>query len=445
MRTARLCLSVAATLLVALSASSCGSVDAEEGQASGETDARSPVAGRGATDDARELASANADFAFDLYGRLASRPGNIFLSPHSISTALGMTYAGARARTADQMASALRLPSLAVDASTAPQASDEYRALLAQAFGSLSSSVGSESSSGGHVLAEANALWGHEGHPFLDTFLSLNRDGFGAGLSRLDFEGDVEGARQTINAWVEEKTQGKIEDLIRRGDLDPLVRIVLTNAVYFKGRWAEQFDAGSTRDAAFHREPGNPDMDVTVPMMARKGEYGYARVEGQGIAVAELPYEGGGASMLVILPDEGAPGGLKALEERLDRGSLDEWVSQLGKREILLSLPRFDMTWGTENIIPELEALGMVDLFSDGADLSGIDGTQELYVSRVLHKAFVEVNEEGTEAAAATAVIGRLKASMPLEFRADRPFLFLIRDVETGSILFMGRVTDPTA
>lgn len=436
MKRATLCCLLAAALLAGLAASSRVSAG---GEGSGDASAAS----RDAAADAAELVLGNSTFAFDLYGGLRARPGNLFLSPYSISTALSMTYVGARGRTEEQMNSALRLPGFGLP--EGGRYTHDYRLRLAESFGSLIESQGADASDGGHVLAEANALWCQEGYPFLDSFLSLNVRGFGAGPSRLDFAGDTEGARVTINSWVEEETHGRIEDLIRPGDLDGSVRIVLTNAVYFKGMWSAQFDPRATRDASFRRSPGEPGMDVTVPMMSRKGTYAYARVEGAGMQIAELPYEGDRTSMLVLLPDEDLPQGLATIEERLSVENLETWLSLLGEREITLSLPRFSMTWGTEDIIPELEALGVIDLFSAAADLSGVDGTKELYVSHVLHKAFVDVNEEGTEAAAATAVVGRLKASMPLEFRADRPFLFLIRDLDSGSILFMGRVTDPTA
>jgi len=390
-----------------------------------------------------ELASADAEFAFSLFEQLSTREGNLFFSPHSILTALSMTYVGARGRTETQMADALEMPALGTEGDE--MFTPEYRERLAAGFGALSDGLTSDASDETHVFAEANALWHQEDYSFLERFLALNRDGFGAGVEALDFHEDWEGARATINDWVEEKTLGKIEELIRPGDLDNLVRIVLTNAVYFKGLWATQFDPADTREAPFHVRPGDPSADVVAPMMSRSGEYAFARIEDPGLALLELPYRGGDASMLVLLPDEEMAGGLSALEGKLTPALLESWTSRMGEREVLVAIPRFEMTWGTENIIPDLEALGILDLFNDAADLSGMDGSHELYVSKVLHKAFVEVNEEGTEAAAATAVVGRLKASRPLMFRADRPFLFLIRDTGTGAVLFMGRVADPTA
>jgi len=432
-----------ASLVVAgLSVSSCSSANGESAASGGAGGGQAAgVVSDGEWTD--ELSSADSEFAFALYERLRSRDGNIFFSPHSIYTALAMTYVGARGETERQMADALGLPGLGFQPDG--RFTDEYRGRLAGAFGALASGLSSEDGDSTHTFAEANALWHQEGYGFLDPFLVLNRDGFGARASELDFAHDWEGARVTINEWVEERTRGKIENLIRPGDLDNLVRIVLTNAVYFKGLWEEQFDPGATRDAVFHARPGDPSGDVEVPTMRRKGEYRYARPESGDLALLELPYEGDGVSMLIVLPDEGLPGGLSSVEKILSADALEAWDSLMRSREVHVALPRFEMTWGTENIIPDLEAMGITDLFSDAADLSGMDGTRELYVSKVLHKAFVEVNEEGTEAAAATAVVGRLKAVMPLMFTVDRPFLFLIRDTGTGTVLFMGRVTDPTA
>ncbi len=427
MKTGLFFLITAAALLSSVSCSSDASDAGNAGAADVEADAAWIIKG-------------DIDLAFGLYERLAPRDGNIFFSPQSIYTALAMTYMGARGATASQMEGALGFSHIG-----AADGPDARRERVAKAFGSLRAAQDSDASSAAHTFAEANALWCQQGYKFMDEFLSLNREGFGANTSTVDFAGDSEGARSAINSWVEEKTFGKIRDLVGPSDIDALVRIVLTDAVYFKGLWDAQFDPKATRDAAFHTDPGSPGGDVTVPMMSHKGDYLYADVEGAGAQVLQLPYEGGRAAMLVLLPHEDLPGGVSALESRLSSASLDDWMREMHETEVLVTLPRFKMTWGAEDIIPELRALGITDLFSGDADLSGMDGTRELYVSRVLHKAFVEVNEEGTEAAAATAVVARLKAMRPLQFMADRPFVFLIRDTLTGDILFMGRLTDPAA
>ncbi len=429
MRTGAICLAAAVALLAGLAGVSCSS-GGSQAESSGSL---------GVEADASWLVKGDVDFAMQLYGRLASGRGNLFFSPHSIYTALAMTYMGARGTTASQMGDVLGLDAFGDSEGAA------RRQRVASAFGSLSAMQERDASGGGHTLAEANALWCQKDYSFLDEFLSLNREGFGAKTSQVDFEGDTEGARREINAWVEEETYGKIKNLIGNGDLDPLVRIVLTNAVYFKGFWDAQFDPKSTHDATFHTVPGDAEGDVTASMMSRKGDYLYADLDGIGAQVVQLPYEGGDAAMIIILPHEDLSGGVSSLEAALSPENLDAWLAELHETEILLSMPKFKMTWGTEDIVPALKDLGMTELFSGGADLSGIDVTTELYVSKVLHKAFVEVDEEGTEAAAATAVVARLKAEMVEQFKANRPFIFLIRDTLTGDILFMGRLTDPTA
>jgi serpin B len=396
-------------------------------------------------DDVDAVARGNAAFALDLYRELRTESGNLFVSPLSVSAALATTWLGARGETDTQMADVLHLPEVGALEEGGEHREPMQRERVARAFGALRGTLAADGSADGHLLAEANALWGQEGYPFLEQFLALARDGFGSEVTRLDFASDTEGARRSINSWTERATNGKIEDLLRPGDLDPGVRIVLTNAVYFKGRWARQFDESATRDATFHREPGRPERDVTVPMMFQTAEFPYARLEEERALALELPYAGGRVSMLVILPDEDAPGGLAGLEERLSPARLDAWTSIMNETRVTVGLPSFSVTWGTTDLVPSLRNLGMVAPFGGSADFSGIDGTKEIYIAKVMHKAFVDVNEEGTEAAAATAVVGRLKASPPPVFRADRPFLFLIRDAGTGSVLFIGRIADPTA
>ena len=393
----------------------------------------------------QSLAAGNEAFAFELYSVLRGGEGNIFLSPHSVSTALSMAWIGARGETETQMADALNLPEAEAFSDTAGAPAAIRREGVARAFAALKSGLESRSSEGSHEFAEADAFWGQEGHPFLDSFLALARDGFGSEVERLDFHSDAEGAMRAINAWTEHETGGKVPDLLSPGDLDPLVRAVLTNAVYFKGQWARRFDPAATREVAFHREPGCPEKDVAVPMMFQTADFRYAHLAEERASVVELPYAGGAVAMFVLLPDEDASGGLPALEEMLTPENVDGWLGLMTETRVAVRLPSFRMTWGTEDLVPALRELGMTEPFGDAADFSGMDGTTELYVSKVLHKAFVDVNEEGTEAAAATAVVTRLKAESPVAFTADRPFLFLIRDASTGSILFMGRVADPSA
>jgi serpin B len=309
------------------------------------------------------------------------------------------------------------------------------RAQAARAFAALERHLAADPEARGYSLHVANSLWGHLDFPFLDSYIGFVDEHFGAPLTLVDFVRDTEGARVRINTWVEERTRDRIRDLIPAGTLTPETLLVLTNAIYFKGNWAEEFDPDSTRDAEFRGLAGT----ATVPMMTRKGDYGY--LENEEAQVIELPYEGGDLSMVVMLPRVEGPAGLEALERALTPANVDAWIGGLRKREIAVSIPRFEMTWGTTELKGALKALGIRRAFDVSADFSGMSDAGPLFVGHVLHKAFVEVNEEGTEAAAATAVV-MLKAAMPTVFRADRPFVFMIRDRSTGSILFLGRVTD---
>ena len=338
--------------------------------------------------DVKALVSGNNAFAFDLYSVVSSRDGNLFISPYSISSALAMTYAGARGNTAAQMADALHYD-------LAPEQLHESFSALSRLF-----------NSGGKTyrLSVANALWSQMGLSFLPEYISMAEKHYDAGLKEVDFVYRTEEARSAINRWVEDKTEGKIIDLIGPGVLDPLTRLVLTNAIYFKGQWEQQFRPEQTEEAAFYLSSGK---QAIVPFMHQIGTFKYA--ETGSTQVLELPYSGNELAMTILLPKPDS--------------SLAE-----------LSLSGY------------LQQLGMIDAFDDNiADFSGISDTF-LYITHVLHKAFIEVNEEGTEAAAATAVVVGTKSirlDLPKVFMADRPFVFLIRDVRTGSILFMGRMADP--
>ena len=384
------------------------------------------VAGAGEPD-VGALVRGNTAFALDLYDQLKTQGGNLFFSPYSISSALAMTTAGARGETAAQMEKVLHF---------APGGGEAHAA-----FEALQRRLDAVQAQGAVQLAVANSLWPQKDYPFLPDFLELVKARYDAVITPLDFAGDTEGARQTINGWVEEKTREKIRDLIAQGNLDPLTRMVLVNAIYFKGSWASRFDAARTEEADFQVAA---DSTVKVPMMAQTRKYSYAEMDdGQ---VLKLPYEGGDLSMLVVLPREKA--GLAALEAGLSLERLAEWTSQLAEREVRVLLPKFKLTWGAAELNRNLMALGMTDAFDDKrADFSGMDGRMGwLYIGLVLHKAFMEVNEEGTEAAAATAVVMKYRSisKPPPEFRADHPFLFLIQEEETGAILFLGRVADPS-
>ena len=245
----------------------------------------------------------------------------------------------------------------------------------------------------------ANALWGQKGFDFLPDFLKLVKDNYGAGLSELDFVKDTEGSRKTINDWVEKQTQDKIKELLKPGMLVPGTRLVLTNAIYFKSSWADQFNKEATKDEPFHLAGGN---DVKAPLMHRTGHYGY--FEEDTLQGLKLPYAGNELSMVVLLPKKAD--GLADLEKALTAEKLDGWMKKFGGEKVIVALPKFKTTSEFNNMEDQLQALGMKVAFSGGAaDFSGMDGKKDLFISKVVHKAFVDVNEEGTEAAAATAVI----------------------------------------
>jgi len=381
----------------------------------------------------------NNKFALELYAKLQGGDGNLFFSPYSISTALAMTYAGARGQTASQMAEVLRFPvgTNRTMESSAARLLDPQR--FASEFGELVKDLNARGQEGAYELSVANALWGQKGYGFLAGFLELIDKHYGGRLNEVDFAGATETARKTINAWVEKKTNEKIKNLIARGILDSMTRLVLTNAIYFKGNWARQFEEDRTKEAPFTLADGRK---VDVAMMNQTAKFGY--MEADTLQGLELPYVDDELSMIVLLPKE--HDGLGELEEALTLENLAQWLSKLRKREVVVSVPKFKLT-SQFSLASVLKAMGMKDAFSGSADFSGMNGKRDLFISAVIHKAYVDVNEEGTEAAAATAVTMKLTsvgpAARPPVFRADHPFLFLIHDNQSGSILFIGRVMNP--
>lgn len=376
--------------------------------------------------DSSQVVEGNTRFALDLYGQLRKQDGNLFFSPFSLSTALAMTYAGARGETAQQMARVLHfnLPP------------ERLHATLAKLLRELEVGHGAP----GFELHIANALWMQEKYKFLPEFLAVGRDQYRAGLETVDFASAAEQARETINAWVADRTSGKIKDLVPPGHLSALTRLVLTNAIYFRAAWLVPFDKQQTHTGPFTL----PDRKkVEVPLMQQKGEF-FRYLEQANLQILELPYGGESKSMLVLLPRN--PDGLPALEKKLDAKTLAGWLDKLSHRNVEVTLPRFTLTCAF-SLNDALAALGMRDAFDDSgaADFSGVDGNRDMYLGAVLHKAFVDVNEEGSEAAAATGVAfgGIDEPEKPAVFRADHPFLFLIRDDRSGSVLFLGRVTNP--
>ena len=378
------------------------------------------------TPDQAAVAEGNNAFAVELYGQLRKQNGNLFFSPESISTAFAMAYAGARGDTASEIAKALHF--------TLPPER------LHPAMGALLANL--NAAHDGYQLRVADALWAEKDYTFLDDYLKLTSTDYGAGFNRVDFKGAPDAVRLTINQWVEQQTADKIKDLLQPGVLTPAMRLVLTNAIYFKGNWQTQFDKAQTRDEDFHLSAA---QTVKAPLMNLQGRFNY--FNGGTFQVLEIPYKSGDLSMIVFLPND--VNGLSALEQSLTASSTQQWLGQLRPgSKVILTLPRFKMTQQFE-LAGTLGAMGMPQAFEKNvADFSGMTGKRDLWISAAIHKAFVDVNEEGTEAAAATGIVMRSMAvtreQPPIVFRADHPFLFLIRDNRSGGILFMGRVTDPT-
>ncbi|MBL8818767.1 MAG: serpin family protein [Planctomyces sp.] len=360
-------------------------------------------------------------FALELYQQLRSGDENLFFSPTSISVALAMTYAGAAGDTQAEMASTLHF--------------DMPNTQFHESMHAFQGFWASPDKVNGIRLKLANRLWGQRDYQFLPAFRDLTRDKYAAELVQLDFA-DSENSRQTINTWVEEQTEQKIVDLIPDGLLSSDTRLVLTNAVYFQGNWADQFEKENTRDEDFQL---NTKAKVKVPMMHRTGKCRYSAIDN--LQVLELPYGDGSLSMIVLLPK--TVDGLEGLETQLNFENLQRWMQSVKPDDRLeISLPRFKIT-AEFDLKRTLQAMGMKSAFEvKGADFSGMTGDRNLFISGVVHKAFVDVNEEGTEAAAATGVIATI-VSMPPTFRADHPFVFMIRDNRNGALLFVGKITNP--
>lgn len=376
----------------------------------------------------------NTEFAFALYHQLRKdEPGNLLFSPYSVSQALAMTYAGAVGDTSTQMAETLSFTM------PGPALHESLSALNADLTARGTAAADPNNGVAARALHIANGLWGEQTYPFDDEFTALLAEYYGAGLQPTDFVGAPEKARDEINGWVEEQTEDRIQDIVPEGVITELTRLVLANAIYFYGGWAETFDAENTSDADFFLLDGSA---VTVPMMTQQESFAYA--QGDGFQAIELPYAQSGLAFTVILPDEGQ---FAAVEESLDWEMLTKITADLAYAEIDLSMPKFEFEFST-GLAEPLQALGMTDAFDElRADFSGMMGDDPpgpLYISNVLHKAFIAVDEDGTEAAAATVVIMTeamaIEPEEPIVVRIDRPFIFAIRDTRTGTVLFLGSV-----
>ncbi|OJH41471.1 serpin family protein [Cystobacter ferrugineus] len=375
-------------------------------------------------EDFAALVSGNTDFAASLY-RQVSKPGeNVLFSPHSINQAFAMVYAGARGDTESQMAQALHF--------TLP------RERLHPAVNALDLSLQARTEAkveGGAppTLRVVNAAWGQKGLAFESPFLDVLAQHYGTGMYAVDFTRKFESIREDINTWVEKQTMGRIQDLLQEGTVSRDTRLLLANALYFKGAWQEPFDETGTREAPFHTLEGGTrqvqmmSATISVPLL-----------EGAELDALALPYKGEAFRMLVLVPHEGR---FAEVESRLSAEFLDGVRAGLRSSRVALGFPKFEVKQSFP-LDESLKALGMVDAFTPLADLSGVSRQEALFISAAQHQAFIAVDEQGTEAAAATAIVGSV-TSMPEPYVVDRPFLFLIEDVETRSVLFLGRIVNP--
>ena len=385
-----------------------------------------------------ELVDGNSAFALDLYRTLSSQDGNLFYSPYSISIALGMTYAGARGETEQQMSDTLHF--------------DLPQDALHPAFNTLSLDLDSrggdkeDNDPSAFRLNVANALWGQQGYQFLDEFTTVVGENYGAAVRPTDFVEQPEESRVRINDWVADETEDLITEIIppRKFEESPPA-LVLTNAIYFNGAWSRKFKA-MRKPTDFHRLDGEA---VAVPMMNSSGKRRYAK--GDGYQAVELSYKFSSMSMTILLPDSGT---FQEFESLLDDELVTQVTEVLESRQVDLTMPKFKFE-SKFDVVDMLKSMGMTNAFDiKSADFSGMDGKscmdggpECLYLSNVYHKAFVDVDEEGTEAAAATAVVvmpSSAPPGPPVELIVDRPFIFLIQDNRTGTVLFVGRVLDPS-
>ena len=373
--------------------------------------------------DKRGIIEANNRFAINLYSQYKSEEGNIFFSPFSISTAMVMVYEGAEGKTAKEIKSVFGFP--------------KYDNSRRKQYSNLLSEINNKDKE--YALKTANALWAQQKYHFLDEYLTTVEKYYGGKTTNLDFINESDSSRLIINNWVEDKTNDKIKDLLPEGEIDPDTRLVLTNAIYFKAKWLIQFDADKTGDEYFRV---NPDKSIKVPMMqptSQKSTFNYT--QNKDLQILEMPYAGEDLSMLILLPLDD---NIEALENSFTIEKLTEWKKSLRRRKVNIYIPKFKFE--TNYFLSEtLSNLGMPTAFTNSADFSGMTGTKDLKIDKVIHQAFIEVNEEGTEAAAATGVTKMTLSKKPPTpiFKADHPFIFIIQQKDTGNILFMGRVSNP--
>jgi len=416
-----------AGMIPALLLSACGAGKVAESKLARVSNPDAPVS------DIEQLVAGNNAFAFDLYQAMRPSDENVVYSPYSISLAFAMAYGGARGETASQMAESLHY--------TLPV--DQFH----PAFNALDLDLARRPDQAANVaederfqLSIANSLWGQDGWPFLPEYLDLLAVNYGAGMRLVDFENAPERARKQINNWVSRQTRKRIQDIIPPGMIDPLTRLVLANAIYFKATWEYEFDANETSNDPFYLLSGET---VSAPMMEIGYQENLSYAAGDGWQTVALPYKGGLTEMVVIVPDSG---NFETFESSLSAERYDEILAAMQTQEVILSMPKFtfEAQYGLKDILNDM---GMQAAFDpDTADFSGIDGQRDLVISDAIHKAFIAVDEKGTEAAAATVVVFMATGILVPEgvvLTIDRPFFYVIRDVPTGAILFMGRVVDP--
>ncbi len=369
--------------------------------------------------DIEKIVYANNQFALEMYSGYKFGKDNVFYSPYSISSALAMTYEGARGSTAEEMQKVFHFPEN-----------------LKEPFYAVYSELNAKDKP--YMLRTANALWAQKDYKFLPEYFQLIESYYGGKVTNLDFKTETEKSRETINDWIEAQTNDKIKDIIAPGDISPLTRLVLTNAIYFKGKWESQFKKENTFDNDFTLDS---EENVTVPMMHQTDLFRYG--ESDKLQILEMPYEGNNISMIIFLPKNNELG---YLEATLNIDNINEARDKMIKEEVRISIPKFKFE--TRYLLAEtLAKMGMPTAFNPyEANFSGMDGTNNLYIDKVIHQAYVAVDEEGTEAAAATVVTMELTSIGPQEtkiFNADHPFMFIIQDVKTGNILFLGKVMNP--
>jgi serpin B len=382
--------------------------------------------------DVAAVAEGNNAFGWSLFGKLDTSNDNAFISPYSISLALAMAWVGAKGETSTEMAQALHFAFNDTRLLSAMNTIDRQLATRGQG------AAGREGA--GFRLQLANALWGEKTYTFLQTYLDPLAQYFGAGMRICDFIDSASQAGAEINTWASDETHGKITNLIPPGSLDPMTRLVITNTVYFDAAWADTFEADNTQKGTFYRSPSD---SLQTWYMNQTNMFNYS--ESQNYQALELPYDGRQVSMVFVLPKSRAG---NTTEQMPSYDDIKTLVQRFSQKKVAVSLPKFSFTYGTLSVTQPLQDMGMRLAFTDAADFSGIGGICDLYISDVLHQAFVAVDEKGTTAAAATAVVIKATCAPPspdVVFTADHPFIFFIRDIPTGQILFIGYLATPAS